>query len=311
MTDTRTSPWLHRWSLLTVGAAVILLGLGSVVTNIKAGMADPVWPTKPTALLDSTPEQLHDTRWVVEHSHRLAGYVVGCCVIVLAAWLWLAERRRWLCWLGSAALLGVCVQGLLGGLRVTEHARWGLEFRILHGSMAPVVLSLLAMIAICTSRAWTRPMTTPDVGRLRRASLHAVGVVYLQVVLGVLLRHSYNPLAQRAHLLIAFGAVLSVAWLVRTAWASGDRVLRSGGLILACVVGLQVLLGVEAWMAQLSNAMLPELLPVTPRRISVRTAHVLGGAILLAATVCVAALARRDVAAATVAVPAPRLEEAA
>src|SRR5215831_13209351 len=112
MTDTPSPRWLHRWSLLTVCATVVLLGLGSAVTNIKAGMADPVWPTKPTALLDSTPEQLQDVR-----------YVVGCCAIVLCAWLWLREPRRWLRWLGTAALLGVCIQGLFGGLRVTEHAR--------------------------------------------------------------------------------------------------------------------------------------------------------------------------------------------
>src|SRR5271166_4973522 len=134
MTDSPASPWLHRWSLLTVCAALVLLGLGSAVTNLKAGMADPVWPTKPTALLDSSPEQLQDVRWVVEHSHRLAGYVVGCCAIVLAAWLWLREPRRWVCWLGTAALLGVCVQGLLGGLRVIRDAPWGLELRIVHGS---------------------------------------------------------------------------------------------------------------------------------------------------------------------------------
>ena len=79
MTDTLASRWLHRWSLLTVGAALVLLGLGSAVTNLRAGMADPVWPTKPTALLDSSPEQMQNVLWVVEHSHRLAGYVVGCC----------------------------------------------------------------------------------------------------------------------------------------------------------------------------------------------------------------------------------------
>jgi cytochrome c oxidase assembly protein subunit 15 len=309
MTDTPTPRWLHRWSLLTVCATVVLLGLGSAVTNLKAGMADPVWPTKPTALLDSTPEQLQDVRWVVEHSHRLAGYVVGCCAIVLCAWLW-REPRRWLRWLGTAALLGVCIQGLFGGLRVTEHARWGLEFRVIHGSFAPIVLGLLVTIAVCTSRAWAAPVALTD--QLRRASLWALAAVYGQVVLGVLLRHTYSPLAQRGHLFVAFVAAVAVVWLVRLAWVSGDRALRVAGVALATVLGLQVALGVEAWMTQLGHFQVPEALPVTAQRVAVRTAHVLGGALLLSATLCAAVLARRNtLSAAQPAVTGTRLEEAA
>jgi cytochrome c oxidase assembly protein subunit 15 len=310
MTDTVSVRWLHRWSLLTLCATLVLLGLGSAVTNLKAGMADPVWPTKPTALLDSTPEQLRDVRWVVEHSHRLAGYAVGCCAIVLAGWLWLRERRRWLCWLGTAALLGVCVQGLFGGLRVTEHARWGLEFRIVHGSFAPVVLGLLTAVAVFTSPAWRAPAA--DVARLRRGSLYALAAVYAQIVLGVLLRHTYHPLAQRAHLLVAFAAALAVAWLVRSAWAGRDRALRATAVALACLLALQLALGVEAWMTQLSHGPVPEILPVTTQRVAVRTAHVLGGALLLAATLCVVLLARREaVSAARPSVTGAPLEEAA
>jgi hypothetical protein len=310
MTDTVDSPWLHRWSVLTVCATFVLLGLGSAVTNLKAGMADPVWPTKPTALLDSSAEQLQDVRWVVEHSHRLAGYVVGCCAIVLAGWLWLREPRRWLCWLGTAALLGVCAQGVLGGLRVLADVGWGVELRIVHGSFAPVVLGLLVSVAVFTSRAWNA-LPAGDVRRLRRASLHTLLLVYAQVVLGVLLRHTYHPLAQRGHLLMAFGAAVGVVLLARLALVSGDRTLRVAGIVLACALGLQLVLGVEVWMAQMSHFVLPELLPVTAARVAVRTAHVLGGALLLSATVGLAAIARREVAATQPAVTGGRLGEAA
>jgi cytochrome c oxidase assembly protein subunit 15 len=312
MTDTLASRWLHRWSLLTLCATLVLLGLGSVVTNLKAGMADPAWPTKPTALFHFSAEQLRDPRLVIEHSHRLAGYVVGCCAIVLAGWLWLRERRRWLCWLGTAALLGVCVQGLFGGLRVTEHARWGLEFRVVHGSFAPAVLGLLTAVAVFTSPAW-RAFPAADVARLRRVSLYALAAVYAQIVLGVLLRHTSHPLAQRAHLLTAFVAAVAVAWLVRLAWVSArDRALRTAAVALGCLLGLQLVLGVEAWMTQLAPGPLPEILPVTAQRVAVRTPHVLGGALLLAATLCVALLARREaVSAAQPSVTGARLEEAA
>jgi cytochrome c oxidase assembly protein subunit 15 len=287
-------PWLHRWAVLTVAATIVLLGLGSAVTTIQAGLADKIWPTSPTALMESSPEQLANVRYVVEHSHRLAGYVVGCCVIVLAVWLWLREPRRWLCWLGVVALVGVSLQGLVGGLRVTQHARWGLEFRILHGCFAQAVLALLVSLAVLTWPRW-RDAELAAPATLRRWSLFALGLVYLQIVFGVFLRHTYHPLFQRLHLLTAFAALAAIVWVVKLAFErrAGDKTLTVAAGILACLVGLQLLLGVEAWMVQLSSGMLPDQLPLTSQRIAVRTAHVLGGSLLLSATVLVCLLSRR------------------
>ncbi len=309
MTDTPTSPWLHRWSVLTVCAAVVTMGFGSVVTNFKAGMADRAWPTPPDALLRMTPQQRHDVPLVIEHSHRAAAWVAGGSVAVLALLLGLFERRRSVRWLGVAALVGVSLQALLGGLRVTEDARWGTEFKVFHGCFAPLVLALLVTVAILTARAAPAPTSA---GRLLRPSLYALAAVYGQIVLGVLLRHTSAALAQRAHLLMAFAAVVAVAWLARLAWVEGDRALRVAGVVLAAVLALQVGLGVEAWMAQFGHFQVPDALPVTAPRVAVRTAHVLGGALLLSATVGVAVLARREAAAASqAAATEPRLEEAA
>src|ERR1700756_4053036 len=111
---THHSPWLHRWAVLTVAATFVLLLLGAVVTTFRVGMADPVWPTYPWHLLLISWEE-PSAGFLIEHSHRLAGYVVGCCIIALAVGLWLGQALRWLRWLGAAALAGVIVQGLLGG----------------------------------------------------------------------------------------------------------------------------------------------------------------------------------------------------
>lgn len=306
--------WLHRWSLLTVAVTIVLLGLGSAVTNFKAGMADPVWPTSPTALLQSSPEQLQDIRWVIEHSHRLAGYVVGCCAIVLVVALWVAERRRWIAWLGTAALLGVCIQGVVGGLRVTEHDRWGLELRIVHGCFAQVVLGLLVAVTVVTSRAW---QALGEAGHeapraLRKGALHTLGLIYLQIVFGVVLRHTYDPLAQRLHLLTAFVATAGLVWLVVRLLGTEQRPLRTAGAALAFLLAVQLLLGVEVWMTQLGTGTMPELLPVTAKRVALRSAHVLGGSLLFAATLTAALLVRRT-AASVVSRPAShaRLEGAA
>src|SRR6516165_8792636 len=114
---THYSPWLHRWAVLTACATFVLLLLGAVVTTFRVGMADPIWPTYPWHLaLVSWKEP--SPGLIVEHTHRLFDYLLGLCCILLAAGLWYFQKRRWLGWLGVAALGGVIVQGLLGGFRV-------------------------------------------------------------------------------------------------------------------------------------------------------------------------------------------------
>ena len=81
--ETRFAPrWLHAWSVLTAGATVGLLALGAVVTTFQVGMADPVWPTMPwhLAFIDwSEP----NPGFVIEHTHRLAGFVFGAHGVVI------------------------------------------------------------------------------------------------------------------------------------------------------------------------------------------------------------------------------------
>ena len=145
--------WLHRWAVLTVCATFVLLGLGAIVTTRNVGMADPIWPTYPWHLLLISWEEPRPG-FQIEHSHRAAGYVVGFCIIVLTIGLWLKEPRRWLCWLGTAALVGVIVQGLLGGFRVVLDEWMGDNLKLIHGVFAQVMFAFLVSLAFLTSRGW-------------------------------------------------------------------------------------------------------------------------------------------------------------
>src|SRR5437773_2231249 len=97
--DSLPPRWLHRWAVLTVCATFVLLFLGSVVTTFQVGMEDPVWPTAPWHLLFISWDEPR-VGFLIEHSHRLAGYIVGCCIIVLAVGLWRFEPRTWVRRLG-------------------------------------------------------------------------------------------------------------------------------------------------------------------------------------------------------------------
>src|SRR4051812_13307974 len=132
--------WLHAWALLTVAATLPLLFLGAEVTTKSAGMADPVgfrWPQEIVRLLaDATGPGLQ-----IEYSHRLAGFTVGTCVIILALGLWLADPRRWVRWVGILVLALVVTQGLIGRFRVDFNALFGKTAALVHGCFAQVVIA--------------------------------------------------------------------------------------------------------------------------------------------------------------------------
>jgi cytochrome c oxidase assembly protein subunit 15 len=296
------SPWLHRWAVLTACATVVLLFLGANVTTLGVGMADTEWPTHPLHLFFASRAQLQamgGLGYIIEHSHRLAGYVVGCCVIVLCVWLWLAERRRWLCWLGTAALLGVSIQGILGGLRVLKNARLGVELATIHGIFAQLVFALLVSIALFTSRRWRvapEARSVSEGGSLANASgfqRWAVAfsvLVFAQIILGALVRHSHSRLAQRGHILVAFAGAVVAVWLILAAWERGLRI--TAGL-LGVLLTAQIVLGVEAWMLRFGSRVLPELQRVTIGSGMVRTLHFVLGSLVFASSVVLALLARR------------------
>jgi cytochrome c oxidase assembly protein subunit 15 len=272
--------WVHAWAVFTVCATFGLLALGAVVTTFHVGMADPIWPTYPWHLLLISWEEPR-AGFIVEHSHRLAGYIVGVCAIVLAVGLWRTRLR----WLGVAALAGVIVQGLLGGFRVRLNELLGPNLALVHGSFATVVFSMLVAIAWLTKRIEPDEAraTLPSSHRFRGLTIHMVAVVMAQIIMGGFVRHTYSPLGQRGHLIAAFGVVALVCaffYKLRSELAPPPRLNRVASVLVG-LVGIQVVLGVEAWMQKYFGASTPISQAV------VRTAHVLMGSLILAtAVVC-------------------------
>src|SRR5262249_39196308 len=147
-----------------------------------------------------------------------------------------------------------------------------------------------------------------------KAALGLCLLVYLQVVFGAIVRHKFDPAAQRLHILLAFAVMVGVFWLVGQLRANpGDRpALRLGYLLVALVV-LQPVLGVEAWMRRFGTGTLPELTPSSPALDLVRSGHHVFGTLIFATTVAIAVLLYRPatVTAATAAPLGPYREDAA
>jgi cytochrome c oxidase assembly protein subunit 15 len=199
--------------------------------------------------------------------------------------LWIRERRRWVRWLGTTALAGVVIQGLLGGFRVKLDRWLGTDLALIHGCFAQAVFALLVSVALVTSGSWKRMLDDSDSSAMRRArrwSLLVNGLVYLQIVFGAVLRHTYSTLGPRIHLLLAFGVTAAVTCLLSEILnhRTEERRLVMPGVILAFMVAMQLFLGVEAWMFKYLVAGLHE-------QAVVRTAHVLIGALIFATSVVV------------------------
>jgi cytochrome c oxidase assembly protein subunit 15 len=276
-----------RFTLLTLAAAVGLLGWGAFVTSIDAGLAVPDWPTSFDSYdpFNPWPDWWQVTPILAEHGHRLAGALVGFLTLLLAVWTWKSDGRRWMRWLGMAALLLVSLQGLLGGLRVVLVS---LDLAVVHACVAQIFFSLLAAMALFTSRWWNE-----DHGPLAiswNAGAAASLVVYIQIILGALLRHpgtGIDPVLAGLHMTWAFVALGAVLFHVRALLASGLR--RLGG-ILSTIVFLQVALGFVAYFVLLDER---GVLQPSNLQVLVNSLHLVIGAALMATNVVGAlALAR-------------------
>jgi cytochrome c oxidase assembly protein subunit 15 len=220
------------------------------------------------------------------------------------------DRRRWLARAAFGALALVILQGILGGTRVLLDARL---VAMLHWCVGPLFFAYTAGLVVVTSRWWQKALSIHSQTGLRfaRAAAAVIGIAYVQLVLGALLRHM--PLAAapglfRAalflHLLIALAlaaAVLTMALRLRSL-PSGARGLRLAGVLLPSLVGLQLVLGVATYVAKyafpswLGNYTFAAAYVVQEKSLSqslTTTAHVATGSLILFFAVVLAMRAMR------------------
>jgi heme A synthase len=350
------SPRLQRAAAVgTLALLFALLTLGAVVTSFRVGMADPVWPTRPWHLFTISWEE-PSAGYLIEHTHRLAGFVAGAAVALLSLLIWLSETRRSLRWTGVIAviallgafgqshgtllthqklfretgeltppnwtvalgptlaalavtlllaiwaggtrllstslLIAVMAQGMLGGLRVYLNALGGTDLAAIHGVFSQIVLGLAVATVVATGPRRLLPPTMDS--KLIMWSASCVLIVFGQIVAGAVLRHSDSPLGPRLHLLGAFAVVFATAVVGRR-----SRGLRAGirvpAVVLTSLAGLQVLLGVEAWMIRFKNGLAASAIQqITLADAITRTLHVLVGYGLFATAVGLAVVLVRN-----------------
>src|SRR5260370_34728877 len=90
--------FLRAWSLATCAITLALIVVGSLVTTFRVGMAVKLWPTAPWHLLLIEWTE-PNAGFLIEHTHRILGYVAGTLILMLTPWLWFGSpdtfKRRW------------------------------------------------------------------------------------------------------------------------------------------------------------------------------------------------------------------------
>jgi len=245
-------PIVHRFALLTVCAALLPIAVGALVTTTKSGMAFPDWPSSDGHNMFLYPWLDAAFDKFIEHGHRLAGILVGVVSIGLAVVTCRKDPRKAVRVMSVLVLLGVILQGVLGGIRVRMNSEL---LAMIHGSFAALVFSLMAAVMLVTSRSWRNYDPQPDDDEARSLKPFAVGLalaIFGQYVLGGLLRHLGLMLHEHIGLavivfLFAIGTFVfthftRISWLQRTAQC------------LVVLLVLQVALGVGTFVTKFGFA---------------------------------------------------------
>ena len=277
MADSQNLRGPYRFAVATSGCIVLLLMAGALVTSNNAADSVPDWPLAYGRLI---PPLVGGIRF--EYAHRVIAGIVSILTLVLAVWLARAARRPLARRLGWLALLLVIAQAVLGGVRVLEgHPALSATA---HAVLAQVFFITVVGLAMYLSPWWQRELPLlNDTGSppARSLAFWTTAAIVAQLILGAAFRHGAFGIAP--HLVGAGVVTVLVVWTGRIVKKRFREVrdLRLGVILLHSFFGIQILLGGAAYWAVLSAG---DSFQPTVLYVSLTVAHVLGGALTLAAS---------------------------
>ncbi len=293
--------WLHRYAVVVACATFLLIVAGGLVTSTGSGLAVPDWPLSFGQVFPRMEGGV-----LFEHGHRLIAASVGFLTVVLAVWTARVESRASVRALGWSLVAAVVLQGVLGGATVL--LRLPDAVSVAHAGLAQIFFALTVLMAAATSpRVQDPPVAATGSSALTRSlTLWTALMVYLQVLLGAIVRHTGAGLAiptfplasgrlipeftsalvawQFAHRAFALVVTILVVWTVARIVArhGNARGLVRPAAVLVALLGWQIFLGaLTIW---------------TFRAVTPTTGHVATGALVFAASVLLAVRAHQALA---------------
>ncbi len=182
---------LHGYALFVACATFCLIVAGGLVTSTGSGLAVPDWPLSYGQLF---PPMVGGVFF--EHGHRLIAALVGLLTFILTIWMWAKEKRHYLRHMATITFLVIVLQGILGGITVLFMLPTPVS--VAHACLGQMFFCLVVSIALLTSPMWhnLKPLPNHKMGSsITFLSLGTTIAIYLQLVLGAIMRHTEAGLA--------------------------------------------------------------------------------------------------------------------
>lgn len=182
--------FLRHFTKVLCLSTLFLIFAGGLVKSTNSGLAVPDWPLSYGTLF---PPMVGGVFY--EHGHRMiataVGFLMMCTAVMIAMW----EKRRWVKILAWSGLGAVILQGVLGGLTVLFFLPdW---ISISHGLLAQTFFCLTIFLAYAFAGERDQRQLQKFAGNKKFINLGIalIALVYLQLFLGALMRHTESGLA--------------------------------------------------------------------------------------------------------------------
>jgi cytochrome c oxidase assembly protein subunit 15 len=276
------SPWLHRYAVFVAFATFLLIVAGALVTSNDAGLSVPSWPTFFGSF--RMPRMVGGVFY--EAGHRMVAGVVVVLTLVLAAWIWRIEKRRWVRRLAALSVLAIVIQAVLGGITVLYFLP--VPVSVAHACMAQVFFCIMVSLAIFTGRDWRWDETKIEdhsSPTLRWLAMVNTSLIFVLILLGAIFRH--HGFGVIPHIIVALLVTAGTLWIltrVLSQFRQSAPLVRAA-LLLTGLLALQLLLGVGSYIELLTHQSAPQ--PEAPV-VDITTAHVAVGGLVLVASLWLA-----------------------
>ncbi|MFO0999155.1 MAG: hypothetical protein U0936_02370 [Planctomycetaceae bacterium] len=256
ISDATVHPVIRKLATTTCVVALLPIGMGALVTTLKAGMAFADWPSSDGHNMLLYPwfrDFATNPDKFTEHGHRLAGMLIGFISIALAAAAWRLSTG-WVRAFGYSILAAVILQGLLGGARVLFDRQ---HLAMVHSVTGASFFCLCVVFRLLCSVRWSEWLHQRD-ERLTPVGAALVVLAPVAVLgqygLGGLLRHLHMMLNE--HLI---GAVVATLVCVSASFCllrSQNSLLRKSGVAISAALLVQLLLGAGSYLTRFGLPMI-------------------------------------------------------
>ena len=190
------SQWLGKFGVFEEHSHRLMASLVGLITAVIAGW---IWVRESTGIPRRVALGVIAVTLLLMGVRTQPMFIAMACLALGAVGLAVVKiacNPKALRWWASLVYSLVIIQGVLGGLRVTQHKD---QIGVLHGVLAQVFLITLGLLALFNSRWWKESRAAKNINDLvprvvRSHFFYATVLIFLQLIIGATMRHQHAGL---------------------------------------------------------------------------------------------------------------------